>query len=168
MVDILKCLGQCPRLMQASAILMMLNKHASFLTMVFQWRHVILSGPGAEESAHLLIADKNSYVEKGLQFWDGFWVTSWRISTLTWRWSAVLKMLWSAFHRSSGVRQTFNTVILASKYHNLQFIYFHYKTLQLFGPICIKLHSYLYMFSLSIFKLHKILTLLYRVFFYSI
>ena len=36
MVDILKYLGQCPRLMQASAILMILERHASFLTMVFQ------------------------------------------------------------------------------------------------------------------------------------
>jgi len=36
MVDILKYLGQCPRLMQTSAILMTLERQASFLTMIFQ------------------------------------------------------------------------------------------------------------------------------------
>jgi len=75
-LDILKYLGQCPRLMQVSAILMILERHASFLTMVFQWHHIILLGPGEEESAHLLIADKNSYLEKGPQFWDGFCANS--------------------------------------------------------------------------------------------
>ena len=35
-VDTLKYLGQCLRLMQASAILMTLERQASFLTMIFQ------------------------------------------------------------------------------------------------------------------------------------
>jgi len=50
--------------MQASAMLMTFERQASFLTMFFQWRQVSLSGPGAEESAQLLIADKNSNLEK--------------------------------------------------------------------------------------------------------
>ena len=65
--DILKWFGQCPRLMQALAMLMIFERHASFLTMIFQCRHISLSGPGAEESAQLLIADKNSDLEKELQ-----------------------------------------------------------------------------------------------------
>ena len=114
MVDTLKYLGQCPRLMQASAILMILERQASFLTMVFQCCHVSLSGPGEDESAHLLIADKNSYLEKGPQFWDGFCANSWRISTLTWWWSTVLKVLYRAFYRLSGVRQGQLLCLMAS------------------------------------------------------
>ena len=68
MVDTLKYLGQCPRLMQASAILMTLERQVLFLTMIFQWRHVSLFGSGEDESAHLLIADKNSDLEKEPQF----------------------------------------------------------------------------------------------------
>ena len=68
MVETLKYLGQYPRLMQALAILMTLERQVSFLTMIFQWHHVSLSGPGKDESAHLLIADKNSNLEKEPQF----------------------------------------------------------------------------------------------------
>ena len=82
-VDTLKYLGQCLRLMQASAILMTLEGQVLFLTMIFQWRHVSLSGPGEDESAHLLIADKNSDLEKEPQFWDGFCASSLRILTST-------------------------------------------------------------------------------------
>ena len=52
-VEILKYLGQWPRLMQALAILMILERQSSFLMISFQCRHDILSGPGAEESIHL-------------------------------------------------------------------------------------------------------------------
>ena len=68
MVDTLKYLGQCPRLMQVLAILIILERQVSFLTMIFQWHHISLSGPGENESAHLLITDKNSDLEKEPQF----------------------------------------------------------------------------------------------------
>ena len=66
-VEILKYLGQWPKLMQASVMLMILEKQLSFLMMSFQCLHDILSGPGAEESLHLWIADSNSYLENGFQ-----------------------------------------------------------------------------------------------------
>ena len=52
MVDILKYLGQCPKLIQALGMLMIFERHSSFLMMDFQWRHDILSGPGAKVSMH--------------------------------------------------------------------------------------------------------------------
>ena len=52
-VEILKYLGQWPRLMQVLVILMILERQSSFLMISFQCRHNILSGPGAEESIHL-------------------------------------------------------------------------------------------------------------------
>ena len=39
--------------------------------MSFQYHHVNLSGPGAEVSVHLLIANLNSYSEKEFQKWQG-------------------------------------------------------------------------------------------------
>ena len=52
-VEILKYLGQCPKLIQVLAILMILERQSSFLIISFQCRHDILSGPGAGESIHL-------------------------------------------------------------------------------------------------------------------
>ena len=92
-VETLKYLGQCPKLMHASAMLMILDKHLLFLIISFQWRYVILSGPGAEELTHLLIADTNSNLEKGVQVWRGLHSTSYRTLGLTCRWRAVLKEL---------------------------------------------------------------------------
>ena len=69
--------------MQASAIFMTFERQESSLMMFFQWRQVNLSGPGADESAQPLIADKNSNLEKELQFRDGFGSISLRISMLT-------------------------------------------------------------------------------------
>ena len=54
--------------MQASAIFMTFERQVSFLIMFFQWRQVNLSGPGEDESAQLLITDKNSNLEKEPQF----------------------------------------------------------------------------------------------------
>jgi len=52
--------------MQELAMLMMLDRQSLFLMMSFKWRHVNLSGPGADEPLHLLIADLNSDLENGL------------------------------------------------------------------------------------------------------
>ena len=103
-VKILKYFGQCPKLMQESAMSMMLDRHSSFLMMSFKWHHVSLSGPGADESLHLLIADLNSVLEKGLHLWDSLHSTSFRMLRLTWQWKAVLKELWREFYKLSGMR----------------------------------------------------------------
>ena len=63
-VDNLKCDGQCPKLMQALAMLMAETKHSSMLMTLFKIFHEILSGPGTEESLHLLIAFLNSSFKK--------------------------------------------------------------------------------------------------------
>ena len=78
-VDTLKYLGQWPRSIHASAMLMILERQSSFLKMSFQWRHVSLSGPGVDVSIHLLIADLNSYLEKEFQLWRGLYATSLRM-----------------------------------------------------------------------------------------
>jgi len=66
-VDTLKYLGQWLRLMHASAMLMILERQSSSLMISFQCHHVILSGPGADVSVHLPIADLNLYPEKEFQ-----------------------------------------------------------------------------------------------------
>ena len=62
----LKYFGQYPKLMHESAMLIMLVRQASWLTMNFKWRYVSLSGPGADVSLYLLITDLNSSLENGL------------------------------------------------------------------------------------------------------
>ena len=101
---ILKCLGQYPRLIHESAILIMLVRQRSCLTMNFRWRQVSLSGSGADASLHLLITDLNSSLENKLHLWEGLCSTLLRILRSTWWFKALLKVLWSAFHRLSGVR----------------------------------------------------------------
>ena len=100
--------------MQESAILMMLNRQLSFLMMSFKWRHVNLSGPGADESLYLLIADLNSVLENGLHHWDGLCFTLFRVLGSTWQYKAVLKELWSEFHKLSGVRHGRPSCLIAS------------------------------------------------------
>jgi len=62
-VDNLKCDGQCPKLMQALAMLMAETKHSLLMTL-FKIFHKILSVLGAEESLHLLMAFLNSSFKK--------------------------------------------------------------------------------------------------------
>ena len=44
----------------------MLVRQILFLMMNFKWCHNNLSGPGADESLYLLIADLNLFLENGL------------------------------------------------------------------------------------------------------
>ena len=113
-VDTLKYLGQWLRLMHASAMLMILERQTSSLMISFQCLHVILSGPGADMSVHLPIADLNSYPEKEFQVWRGLWAILSRMLRLTGRWRAVLKVLWRAVHRHSGVRQGQSLCVITS------------------------------------------------------
>ena len=82
----------------------MLVRQALFWRMIFRWRHNNLSGPGANELLHLLIADLNLFLENGLHPWEGLRSTLLRILRSTWWFRAVLKELWSTFHRLSRVR----------------------------------------------------------------
>ena len=84
---------------------MIFERHSSFKRMSFQCRQDSLSGPGAEESEHLRMADLNSWLEKLLHGWHGLRSISLRMFTSTWRWRALLKELWRVFHRLSNERQ---------------------------------------------------------------
>ena len=105
MVDILKYSGQCPKLIQASAMQVIFEIHSSFARMSFQCFQDILSGPGAEESEHLWMADLSSLLENGFHGLRGLRSISLRIDMSTWRWSALLKVLWRVSHRLSNERQ---------------------------------------------------------------
>ena len=85
-------------------MLMMLDRQSSSLMMILKWCYVNLSGPGANESLHLLIADLNLVLENGLHYWDGLHFTLFRMLGSTWQCRAVLKELWSEFHKLLGVR----------------------------------------------------------------
>ena len=100
--------------MHESAMLMMLVRQASFLMMNFKWCHDNLSGPGADESLHLLITDLNSFLENRLHHWEGLCSTLLRILRSTWRFRAVLKELWSEFHKLSKVRHGWPLWLIAS------------------------------------------------------
>ena len=83
-MEVLKYLGQWPKLMQALVMLMILERQSLFLMMSFQCHHDILSGSGVEESLHLWIADLNSYLENGFQTWQGLYSTLFRVLKSTW------------------------------------------------------------------------------------
>ena len=93
---------------------MMLDRQSSFLMMSFKWHYVNLSGPGADELLYLLIADLNSVLENRLHHWDGLCFTLFRMLGSTWRCRAVLKELWSEFHKLSGVRHEWPSCLIAS------------------------------------------------------
>ena len=103
-VDTLNYLGQWPNSMQELAMLMILERQSSFAIIIFKWCHINLSGPSEDEFLHLLIADLNSCQENGFHPWVGLHITLLRMLELTWRKIAILKELWRAFHKLSGVR----------------------------------------------------------------
>ena len=120
-VDTLKYSSQNSKLIQALAILMIFKRHLLFL-MIFQWCHDILSGPGAEVSTYFWMVDLNLNLENGFQIWHGLYSISFRMSTLTWRWRAVLKELWRAVHRLSGERQGEPLYLIASVARSFLFL----------------------------------------------
>jgi len=62
--DILKCNGQCSKLIQALAMLTMLFKHLLSLITSLRYFHEILSSPGENKLLHLLMAIINFFLEK--------------------------------------------------------------------------------------------------------
>ena len=128
-VDTLNYLGQWPNSMQELAMLMTLERQSLFAIMIFKWHHINLSGPGEDESLHLLITDLNSCRENRFHPWVGLCATSLRMLKSTWRKSTILKEIWRAFHKLSGVRhgQLLNLIALVagSFFFLTQFISFH-------------------------------------------
>ena len=78
----------------------MLFKHLSSLRMILRWLHDNLSGPGVEALLQFAMAILNSSFKNGGQGEVGLLMISSRTSMSTWWWRAVLKVEWSAFHRS--------------------------------------------------------------------
>ena len=89
--DLLKWFGQCTRLIQASAMLIMLLRQLSCLRMDLRWYYDNLSGPGVDELLHLLIACLNSSLKNKFQSIVNLLLISSRTSMLIHWWSAVLK-----------------------------------------------------------------------------
>jgi len=81
-VNVLKCKDQCPKLIQALAILITELKHISSLIICLSIFYEILSGPGADELLHLLMAFLNSSLENGFYSETGFKGISSNISIL--------------------------------------------------------------------------------------
>ena len=140
--------------MQELAMLMMLDRQSLLLMMSFKWCHVNLSGPGANESLYLLIANLNSVLENGLHCWDGLCFTLFRMLELTWQCRAVLKELWSEFHKLSGVRHGQPSCLIASVARSFlfltQFISSHGLWL-LFAISWILLSKKVHLMSLTVF-----------------
>ena len=100
--------------MHESAMLIMFERQASWLTMNFKCYHVSLSGPSADPLLHLLIADLNSSLENGLHHWAGLCSILLSMLMLTWWFRAVLKVLWRAFHKLLGERHGRPLCLIAS------------------------------------------------------
>jgi len=91
-IDLLKWEGQNPRLIHVLAMLMIILKQTSSLSMTLRWLHDNLSGSGVEKLLQLVIALLNSSLENEVYEEGGLLVTLLRISTFTWRWRVMLKV----------------------------------------------------------------------------
>ena len=63
-MDTLKCKGQCPKLIYALVIFKILSRHTKFFIISLRCPQDSLSGPEVKLLLYLLIADKNSSLEK--------------------------------------------------------------------------------------------------------
>ena len=100
--------------MHASAMLMMLVRQPSCLRIVLRCHYVSLSGPGADELLHLIIAHINSSLENSSYMVVILQPISLRTSISTWRWSIVLKVVWRALYKLSGERYSWLSYLIAS------------------------------------------------------
>ena len=101
-VEVLKWVGQYPSSMQALAILMNLPIQSLSLIIDLIWLHISLSGPGADELLHFLIASIISFLKNNFHLivgLSGILSRKWVLTSLSW---AELKDLWRVFHRSSN------------------------------------------------------------------
>ena len=98
-IDNLKCDSQDSSSKHTLVIFMILPRQASLLMMHLKWPHESLSGPGADELLHLIIAFKNSSLKKeGHSSRDLLGISS-RISKSTLQSCARLKVKWRAYQR---------------------------------------------------------------------
>ena len=104
MDESLKKFGQCPKLKHKLAMLIILLRQSSWLTMDLRWCHVSLSGPGTDKSLHLLIACLNSSLEKEYHCEVGLQSISLSTFRSTCQLRVVLNMLWRVSQRLSGDR----------------------------------------------------------------
>jgi len=81
-VNDLKYKGQCPKLIQTLVMLIMEIKQSLSLIIHLRIFHKILSGLGADESLHFLMAFLNSSFKKGFQSETGFKEISFNILIL--------------------------------------------------------------------------------------
>ena len=101
---------------------MTLERQSSFGKISFQWHQDILSEPGVDESEHLIIADLNSWLEKGLHGWPCLFSISLRMLTSIWQWRVLLKDLCRASHRLSNKIQGDPLNLIASIAGSLLFL----------------------------------------------
>ena len=121
-VEVLKWVSQCSSSMQALAMLMNLPIQSLSLIIDLIWLHISLSGPGADELLHFLIAliilflENDFYLIVGL---SGISSRKWVSTSLSW---AELKDLWRAFHRSSNSMHSCSLYWIASITSSLHFL----------------------------------------------
>ena len=121
-IDLLKCDGQYPSLIQVLAIQIMIPRHSSSLKIILRWIYNNLSGLGAEALLQLAIVILNSSFENEGQGEVSFLGISSRILTSTWRWRAVLNVEWSTFHKSLILRHCWSLYLMASIVGNLHLL----------------------------------------------
>ena len=116
-IDFLKWEGQNPKLIHVLAMLMMMPKQSSSLRMILRWLYDNLSGPSVEKLLQLAMALLNSSLENRAYEERGLLAILSRILMSTWRWRAVLKVKWSAFHKSSMVRHGWLLYVFVNPVH---------------------------------------------------
>ena len=112
--NLLKWFDQCPRLIQTSAMLIMLLRQLSYLRMDLRWYHDNLFGPGIDKLLHLLITCLNSFLENRFQSVINLLPILSRTSMLICQWSAVLKEEWRVFQRLSRGKYGWLSYLMAS------------------------------------------------------
>jgi len=112
--DLLKWLGQYPKLIQAFAIFMILGRHLLCFRTDLRWLHNSLSGPGVDKLLQLLIAILNSSFENGAQAMTCLFPISSKMLMSTCLWWAVLKKEWRAVYKLSNDRHGWLLYLMAS------------------------------------------------------
>ena len=110
--ECLKWLGQCPKSMYASAMLMMWDRHTSCLRIVLRCHYVSLSGLGAEELLHFINVHLNFSFKNRTQVVVVLDPISLRTSASTWWWRAVLNVAWRAPHKLSRIRHSWPSYLM--------------------------------------------------------
>ena len=106
--------GQNPNSKHTSAILMILPRQASLLIIHLRWHHEILLGPGADKLLYLVMAFKNSSLEKEDHSSIAISEISSRILILTWWSCARLNIEWRVCQRLLISKHGWSLYLIAS------------------------------------------------------